>query len=69
MYWKKMAKWIKVLLSMNETLISHLPDRTVDSEVTVLLLLLLRDERYRKRKTRSLEPISLVYTMVKNKKK
>lgn len=57
MYWKKMAKWIKVLLSMNETLISHLPDRTVDSEVTVLLLLLLRDERYRKRKTRSLEPI------------
>lgn len=67
MYWKKMAKWIKVLLSTNETLISYLSDRTIDSEVTVLLL--LRDERYRKRKPRSLEPISLVYTMVKNTKK
>lgn len=67
MYWKKMAKWIKVLLSMNETLILYLSDRTVDSEVTVLLL--LRDKRYRKRKPRSLEPISLVSTMVKNKKK
>ena len=62
---RKMAKWIKVLLSMNETLSSDPVARTVMAEVIVLLL---RVGRCRQRNPRCLQSLSLVYAIVRIKR-